>query len=479
MERLVFNKEEAVKVIYLESGQIKDYPELTFYKDVFKADYLETLLVASKEKKVLFVGWGEESLTDKNTLMELGAKACKILLEKDIDRFCIDLRDMDFGVDYHLFYSWVKGIYLGSRKGKSYKSDQKEQNPKISLLVNAKDIDSLKKYEQEAFHITDAIFFARDMVNMPSNYLYPESFISYIKDFCKDMDLEIEVLNQKDMEEKRMGGILTVGASSAKAPYLCVIRYKGAPKEREVFGLVGKGVTVDTGGYDLKPSSYMAGIRGDMGGAAAVIGAIRSLAVEKKKVNAIAILPLCENRIAPGSYLQGDVITSYSGKTIEVRNTDAEGRIILADALSYAITDEKVTKVLDIATLTGAVVGMFGFTIGGVMSNSEKMWKSYEEASCIAGEKHWRIPYGKEHEKMIESKVADIKNVGESVCGTITAGLFIKSFAKDLPWIHVDIAGTAWVDSPIYAYQEAFATGVCVDTIYQWLKNSEDDCGNS
>lgn len=471
MKRLLFNKEEAVKVVYIRRDQIQEYSALFPYKDFFRGDYLESLFLASKEtEKTLFIGLGEESLTDANTLMELGAKACKLLAEKEIERFSICLRNADFGKDGHLFYSWAKGIYLGSRKAKSYKSDQKEYSPCISVLVREEVLETLKKYEEEAAYITEAVFFARDMVNMPSNHLYPESFVSYIRDFCKGQNLEIEVLNRKSLEEKKMGGILAVGGSSAKPPCLCVIRYKGNPESKEIFGLIGKGITVDTGGYDIKPSSCMGGIRGDMAGAAAVVGAIRSLALCHRKVNVTAVVPICENRISADSYVQGDVITSYSGKTIEVRNTDAEGRIILADAVSYAILDEKVTEVLDIATLTGAVASMFGSTIGGVMSNSDSMWESYQKAALYTGEKHWRIPYGKEHEKMIESEVADIKNLGESFCGTITAGLFIKSFTENLPWIHIDIAGTAWVGSPVYAYQESLATGVCVDTIYQWLK---------
>ena len=165
----------------------------------------------------------------------------------------------------------------------------------------------------------------------------------------------------------------------------------------------------------------------------------------------------------------GDVLTSYSGKTIEVGNTDAEGRLILADAVTYAIRDEKVSRVLDIATLTGAVVDMFGFTIAGVMSDNDAMWTEFSDAGKKTGEKYWRIPFGREHEKALKSAVADFRNVGGQFCGTITAGLFIRSFAENVPWIHVDIVGTAWVDEPIYAYQEKYATGAGVETIYQWL----------
>ena len=190
-----------------------------------------------------------------------------------------------------------------------------------------------------------------------------------------------------------------------------------------------------------------------MAGAAAVAGAVYALAKRKEKVNVTAVMPLCENRISSGSFLPGDVITSYSGKTIEIGNTDAEGRLILADAVTYAIHHEHATRILDIATLTGAVVNMLGFSIAGVLCDDHGLWQEFEAASEKSGEKYWLLPFGREHEKMIESDVADIKNIGGSVCGTIAAGLFIRAFAEGLPWIHLDIAGTAWTETPLYEFQ--------------------------
>ena len=239
---------------------------------------------------------------------------------------------------------------------------------------------------------------------------------------------------------------------------------------KQIFGLIGKGVTCDSGGYCLKPANSMLGIRGDMAGAASVIGSIYALAKNNIKTNVVAITPICENRISDSSLLPGDVISSYSGKTIEVLNTDAEGRLILADAVSYGIINEKITKVLDIATLTGAVVNLLGFSIGGVMCDNQELFNNFERAHNISGERYLRLPFYKEHKSMIESSIADIKNLGKSHCGTLTAGLFIREFAQGKPWIHIDIAGTAWVEPPIFEYQSKGATGAGVTTIYELCK---------
>ena len=229
-------------------------------------------------------------------------------------------------------------------------------------------------------------------------------------------------------------------------------------------------MTCDTGGYCLKASSSMKGIKGDMAGGAAVCGALLALAANQTPINVTAVIPAVENRISPESFIPGDVIGSLSGKTIEVGNTDAEGRLILADAVTYAVEKEGAAKVVDIATLTGAVVGMFGFTTAGFLSNDEEFCAAFQSAYARSGEQYWRLPAFPEYRKMIESPVADVSNVSTDGCGTITAGLFIGAFVEERPWIHIDIAGTAWVDSPRWAYQTNGATGAGVTTLYELCK---------
>ncbi|MGL4800080.1 MAG: leucyl aminopeptidase family protein, partial [Cellulosilyticaceae bacterium] len=298
------------------------------------------------------------------------------------------------------------------------------------------------------------------------NKLRPEQFVAEIQALFEGTAVEVEVFDEVKLREMGMEALLAVGTSSAYSPYLVTLRYLQNPDSEEVMGLVGKGVTCDTGGYCLKAASSMLGIKGDMAGAATIIGTVKALQMNNKKTNVVACIPICENRISEGSLLPGDVIGSYSGKTIEILNTDAEGRLILADAVSYIVKQEKVTAVLDIATLTGAVVGLLGFSIGGVLCDNQELWETFSRASDLAGERYLQVPYYDEHTKMIESTIADIKNMGESYCGTITAGLFIRAFAEEKPWIHLDIAGTAWVDAPVFEYQTKGATGAGITSIY-------------
>lgn len=209
-----------------------------------------------------------------------------------------------------------------------------------------------------------------------------------------------------------------------------------------------------------------------MAGAAAVIGVINTVVKNKIKQNVIGVIASCENKVTDISYVPGDIIGSMAGKTIEIINTDAEGRLTLADAVTYIIRKEQVTKVIDIATLTGAVVGALGFTTTGVVSNNDEFYDKFIEASHRAKEQFWRFPAYEEQQEMIKSKVADLKNVGGNHSGTITAGLFIEAFTEDKPWIHLDIAGTAWTDSPGCDYLAAGATGTCVKTLYYFLEQN-------
>ncbi len=454
----------STEVVYVRAGE-KEYPYAELAGEIFGAKYLEKLLLpVSKKNKVLLVGTGEEDEKAPRVAMELSAAAVKELKKYKINEYTLNISGLE--LDEESFTSFAKGIFLAAKPVKSYKTSRNSEAVRIGITGTGLTAEPLLK---KAEIVSDSIIFARDMVNMPANYLHPKEFAEKAKDFVKGLEIETELLDKEALIRKNMGGILAVGGSSTFPPYLMVLRYKGDSSSAENTAIVGKGVTVDTGGYCLKPSDSMAGIRGDNGGAAAVIGAIAVLAKLKAKVNVTAVVPMVENKIAPDSFVTGDVITSYSGKTIEVGNTDAEGRIILADAVTYAVRDEKATRILDIATLTGAVVSLFGFTMSGVITDSEEMWEEFYKASLKTGEKQVRIPFGKEHEKMIESDIADIKNIGGKFCGTITAGLFIRSFAENVPWLHIDIAGTAWVDSPDFAFQDKYATGVCVDTIAEWL----------
>ena len=312
--------------------------------------------------------------------------------------------------------------------------------------------------------------FARDLVNCPANRLTPDDMARRMAREAERLGLETRVLDEQEARELGMEAFLTVGGSALHPPRLIVLHYRGGRPGDAPLCLVGKGVTCDTGGYCLKAASSMKGIKGDMAGAAAVCGALLALAENQVPVNVTAVIPAAENRISPDSYIPGDVIGSMAGTTIEVGNTDAEGRLILADAVTYAVRTDGAAKVVAIATLTGAVVNMFGFTTAGFLADDEDFCAAFQAAAARSGEQYWRLPIFPEYRKMIESPVADLSNTSSDGCGTITAGLFIGACAEGRPWIHIDIAGTAWVDSPRWEYQTVGATGAGVTTLYELCK---------
>ena len=413
----------------------------------------------------LQIGYGHKIET-KIQIKELLAKTVKELKRYKIYNAGINISALISHAGAKSICGIVEGIVLGNYEQRRFTEIESEDYI-VELFGYPKE---LEEQIHELFHETMALMqgvvFARDMVNMPGNKLRPMDFAEEIIRLMETMPVECELLSYNRLKTIEMNGLTGIGESSEYPPCLLVLRYLPDEGSQDIQGLIGKGVTCDTGGYCLKSAASMTGIKGDMAGGAAVAGAIYALAKNKMKRNVIGLIPMCENRISPGSLLPGDVITSYSKKTIEVVNTDAEGRLILADAVTYAVEKEHVTKVLDIATLTGSVVNMFGFSVAAVISDNQEFFDEFKRAYKRSGEQYWRLPFYPEHEKMIESKIADIKNIGETVCGTITAGLFIRFFAKEKPWLHIDIAGTAWVDTPVYEFQTVGATGAGVTTLY-------------
>ncbi len=470
MIELVQNCTKELTVSYWqeEEHKLEELPEAV--RKLFKGEYLKTFWSADSDGKArLFVGAGKAG-GEKIHLKELGSKAVKDCREKKIYEFAVDISNLveEYGVEAirHI----TEGLYLGTYIQRQFKEREAEPFDIQLVLRDGEFWSQAEAIFEETIVVCEGICFARDMVNLPGNHLRPEDFAEAVVDFVRDTGIQAQVMDEKELAERGMDALLGVGDSSAYPPRLVVLRYQGDQDSDRVTGLIGKGVTCDTGGYCLKPANSMLGIKGDMAGGAAVSAAIYAMAKNKVKANAVAVIPMCENRISRGSLLPGDVIRSYAGKTIEIANTDAEGRLILADAVSYAVREEKVTEVLDIATLTGAVVNMFGFTIAGAVCDNEDLYRRFEKAYECSGERYWRIPFYEEHEKMIESKIADIRNLSSGGCGTITAGLFIRAFAQEKPWLHLDIAGTAWVDDPVFQFQSAGATGAGVSTIYEFCR---------
>lgn len=452
---------------------------------IFQGEYLQTFpRVCPGGVQECCVGIGEEKLTGR-MLMEAAACGAAFWHRHKVRKFYVDLSGLEGKLTGENLAHFVQGLYLGGYEQPQFPV-KKSGDVDIVLLgldvkkegdaVLEEQLKSVAKGGEAPFwaqsvleqgtHVAEGIAFARDMVNYPGNLLRPYDFAEAIRKQMAGLDIEVEVLQQEQLEKMGMGGLLTVGMGSGFSPCMAILRYTKNPGG-ECLALVGKGVTCDTGGYCLKPSGSMAGIRGDMAGGAAVAGCLYALAKNQVRVNVTGVIPICENRISPDSYLPGDVITMYDRKSVEICNTDAEGRLILGDAVAYAVEKEGASQVIDIATLTGAVVNLFGFTIGGVLCDDDRLYREFEAAAEKSGEQYARIPYYPEHEEMLKSEVADLKNLGPDYCGTITAGLFIRRFVKGRPWLHMDIAGTAWVDTPVWKFQKKGATGAGVATLYE------------
>lgn len=439
-------------------------------KDVFNGEFLSSFPFFQDARLILYVGLGKRRELNARRLTDSAAKGVKELQKLHIYEAEINLSTLlpAFGLD--CVRSAVLGIKLGLYAFCPYRTDRTEDSFRFFLQgIPRIQIEAAGESLARAVNLADSVVFARDLVNTPANLMTPAVMADAMRREAEKCGVQAEILDEKQAGKLGMNAFLAVGNSSANPPRLIVLRYLADPQSPVRTALVGKGVTCDTGGYCLKSRDSMLGIKGDMAGGAAVAGAIFTLARNGVKTNAVAVIPACENRISEQSFLPGDVIRSMSGKTIEIQNTDAEGRLILADALTYAIRKEGATRALDIATLTGAVVGALGFTTAGVLTDSDRLWQELSAAAQVSGEQYWRLPIFPEYEEMVKSRIADVKNMGEHYCGTISAGLFIKEFSENLPWIHLDIAGTAWVDKPVFEHQAAGATGAGVTTLYDLL----------
>ncbi len=340
----------------------------------------------------------------------------------------------------------VEGAHVGNFDPDYYRSDRKDQKIDSLTVIASGDKASLEKVANEARVIGESQNFTRDLVNEPSNRMTPTILADRAKKMSEEVGLKCEVYGADKIKELKMGAFWSVAQGSDEPPALIVMTYEpaGAPA-KPVLGLVGKGITFDTGGISIKPADGMEKMKYDMAGGATMIGAMRAIALLKPKVKVIGIVCATENMPSGKAQKPGDVQIAMSGKSIEIINTDAEGRLVLADGLYYA-KQLGCTHLVDAATLTGAVVVALGFTNVGIFTNDEEMYNRFKAANLNAGEKMWRLPLDDEYKDQIRSSIADIMNSGGRWGGAVTAAMFLKEFAEDTPWIHLDIAGTAWME---------------------------------
>jgi len=372
------------------------------------------------------------------------------------------------------------GARLGAYRFDSYRTKLKpEQTPTLSMVeIVMEGAAAARARAEKDAAVAEGVFFARDLVSEPANVLYPESFAERLRDL-ETLGVEVEVLEPATMEKLGMGALLGVAQGSVRPARLVTMSWKGAgSKASRPLALVGKGVTFDTGGISLKPGAAMDEMKGDMGGAAAVSGAIKALAERKAKANVVAVVALVENMPGGAAQRPGDIVHTMSGQTIEVLNTDAEGRLILADALWYAQDKFNPNAVIDLATLTGAIIVALGHELAGLYSNDDDLANAILAAGAQEGEPLWRMPLGAGYDKQIDSPNADMKNItGKPAGGSVVAAQFLKRFVKDgVAWAHLDIAGTAWKPGP---YEDplspVWATGYGVRLLNRLIANKYEE----
>ena len=426
-------------------------------------------------KRILLIGLGKKEALTGETLR----KAAATSLRRAGKLKAVTLAMMTPGEDQltpeEIGRSLNEGIILGAYQFLGYKTDDETKEKKSTVqtvLFNRTESmspEELSKGVESGRILGESVTMARDLVNEPPNVMHPQEFVRRARDLAHHTGLKIEVLEKEDMEEMKMGCILGVTSGSMRPPAMIVLQYDGAGNDAEdTIGLVGKGITFDSGGISLKPGEGMDEMKGDMAGAAAVLGAMAAIARLKTPANVLAVIGLCENMPSGTAYRPGDILESMNGKTVEVLNTDAEGRLVLADCVAYA-QHLGATRLIDAATLTGACVIALGNHATGVVSNDHDWQQVLIDAGNATGEPCWPLPAFDAYEDQIKSDIADLKNIGGREGGAITAALFIKSFVEDRPWIHLDIAGTSYTKKP-KAYQVKGGTGVAVRTLYHTVR---------
>jgi len=416
--------------------------------------------------RVVVLGLGKSDEFDVEVVRKTMGSACRYLRKLDIRKAATvahgagvgGLNSADAG------QGLAEGSLLGLYRFKTYLTKNPEENAREldELLVVEMDqnkVSSLEEGIRRGRIIAEAAMIARDMVNEPANVMTPTRMSDAARQVSEEHGLELKVIDRDDMKKMGMGAFLGVAQGSDEPPKLIVLKYEGDPDNPDNnLGLIGKGITFDTGGISIKPAANMEDMKGDMAGGASVIAAMQAIGQLKPKINVTGMVAATENMPGGSAQRPGDVVRSMSGKTVEVINTDAEGRLVLSDALHYA-REMGITRLVDIATLTGAIIVALGHACSGAMTNNQELMDKVTKAGMATGERIWQLPMYDEYKEQLKSNVADMKNVGGRPAGSITAAQFLSEFVEDTPWVHLDIAGT-FLSSEESGYVVKGGTGV-------------------
>ena len=427
-------------------GNLKSYlsqSELSYINDLLKnSDLKKNFLVfeINSKKKIILI-----SIKDKLKLSDiekLGAEFYGFInYGKNCEYFVIS--DSVVSKDNNFLGHFLHGLKLKSYEFKKYKTKKDIRTISINLVEDKKKLSEQNKLKFKA--LEEGTFYARDLVSEPGNILHPDEYAKRINSLKKD-GLKIVIYDEKKLKKLGMHALLGVGQGSIRGSYLVTMEWNGAKTNEKPLAFVGKGVCFDTGGYSLKPAKFMEDMTYDMAGSAAVVGLMKNLALRKAKINAVGVVGLVENMVSGNAQRPGDIVKSYSGKTIEVLNTDAEGRLVLADALTFTEKKYKPKFIIDLATLTGAIIVSLGSEYAGLFSNDDKLSSQISKAGETVEEKVWRMPLHKNYDKLMDSKNADMQNINYvGGAGSTTAAQFLQRFILNkTPWAHLDIAGMAF-----------------------------------
>jgi leucyl aminopeptidase len=422
-------------------------------------------------RRLLLVGLGNRP--DEDALYERvgGALAARLLTSGET-RLVIDLTGLGLGGPQAARIGFGAAA-RGWRYDKYRTKLAKKQKPTLDEIVIVGAGGEAEWARERA--LLEGLFFARELVTEPANIIYPETFVERARAELEPLGVEIEVLDERQMAELGMGALLGVGQGSVRPPRLLAARWNGGgDAHRKPVVLIGKGITFDTGGISIKPAQGMEAMKWDMGGAGAVAGAMKSLATRKAKANVVGICVLAENMPDGNAQRPGDVVTSMSGQTIEVINTDAEGRLVLADAMTWAQRQYRPEIMVDLATLTGAMIISLGFEYAGVFSNDDSLADGLLQAGGTTGDKLWRFPLGEAYDKQMDSPIADMKNAGPREGGSIMAATFLQRFVEEgVKWAHLDVAGTVWANKAGTLYDKG-ATGYGVALLDRYIADQHE-----
>ncbi|PYS71504.1 MAG: leucyl aminopeptidase [Acidobacteria bacterium] len=426
-----------------------------------------------KARRVLLIGCGERDSYKAAQITQMAGTATRFLRVKNVKSIAIAPRAA--GDAARVAQTVAVGAVMGLFELDKYRTKEKEKRELTSVTVVIENADrkAVQRGADRGRIIGESANFARDLANEPGAYLTPTILADRAKQVAKEFGLSIDILDQKQMEKLGMGSLLGVSRGSDEPPKLVILKYEPSrlrSRKGDLLALVGKGITFDSGGISLKPGENMELMKYDMTGAATVIGTMRAIAQLKPSISVLGVAPCSENLPSGKATKPGDVLRAMTGKTIEVINTDAEGRLILADAIAYT-RKLGATRIIDMATLTGAVSIALGDVNTAILGTDQKLIDEVIASGNEVGEKFWQLPLDDEYTKQIKSDIADIKNVGGKKAGTITAAAFLKEFAEDTPWAHLDIAGTAWGD-PATPYRSKGPTGVAVRTLVEFIERS-------